>query len=76
MPDQVFRRCAGSGFERLEEFVADGVRVIGRRGNDDTGQTFFTTEVRIDVAVERPAKKPAAPRQTSLPFDAETKKKG
>lgn len=75
MPDQVFRRCAGSGFDRLEEFVADGVRVIGRRGNDEAGQTFFTIQVLIDVAVDRSAEKPASPQQAALPFDVETKRK-
>ena len=47
LPEQLFRRCPKDSHGRLEEFVADGVHVIGRRGTDDTVQTFFVIEMRV-----------------------------
>lgn len=76
MPEQMFRRCAGGGFGRLEEFVVDGVLVIGRRGTDDLFQTFYTTEVRISSYVAQPVQSPVAPRQTLLPLESSVKQKG
>lgn len=76
MSEQVFRRCPGSGFGRLEEFVADGVQVIGRRGNDDQIQTFFTTEVRISPAVTQLVQDQPASRQQLLPLELGSQMKG
>lgn len=65
MPEQVFHRCPWDPHGRLEEFVADGVHVIGRRGTDETIQTFFVIELRINV--DAPALVPA-PAQATLPL--------
>jgi hypothetical protein len=76
LPEQAFRRSAGSEFGRLEEFVADSVLVIGRRGTDDRFQTFFTTEVRIGVLVASPVEDRPKPQQAQLPLDINTKQQG
>lgn len=75
LPEQVFRRVASDRHGRLEEFVADGVQVIGRRGTDDELQTFFTTDVRIAADVPMVVE-PEAPRQAALPLDVAVQKKG
>lgn len=76
LPEQLFRRCNGSAYDRLEEFVADGVRVIGRRGTDDKFQTFFVTEVLIASEVMPLAIAPVAPRQAVLPLDVAMQQRG
>jgi len=76
MPEQAFRRCEGGGFGRLEEFVADGVLVIGRRGTDDRFQTFYTTEVRVSSEVALLVQQPEAPRQSLLPLENGIQQKG
>jgi len=75
LPEQVFRRVASDPYGRLEEFVADGVQVIGRRGTDDKLQTFFTTEVRITADVPTVIE-PEAPRQAALPLEVAVRRKG
>lgn len=67
MPATVFRRCPWDSHGRLEEFVADGVQVIGRRGTDETIQTFFVIELRVAADVPLPAIEPA-PAQAALPL--------
>ena len=57
--------CSWDSHGRLEEFVADGVHVIGRRGTDETIQTFFVIELRITV--DAPMLVPA-PAQATLPL--------
>lgn len=67
LPEQLFHPVPGAQSARLEEFVAFGVHVIGRRATEDPIRTFFVTEVR--GAVAEPAAAPA-PRavQGDLPF--------
>lgn len=74
LPTQVFCRVDGDPHGRLEQFIADGVQVIGRRGTDETLQTFFTTEVRI--AARLPLVEPAAPSQAMLPLVTVLQQKG
>lgn len=66
LPEQLFHPVPGAHSARLEEFVAFGVHVIGRRATEDPNRTFFVTEVR--GAAAEPAA--AAPRavQGDLPF--------
>jgi len=75
LPEQAFHRVASDPHGRLEEFAADGVQVIGRRGTDDRFQTFFTTEVRIAADVPT-VSEPEAPRQAALPLDVAVRQKG
>jgi hypothetical protein len=66
LPETAFRRVEDDPHGRLEEFVAKGVRVIGRRGTDEVSQTFFVTQVRIDdLGLLAEAE---APRQAMLPL--------
>ena len=67
LPDQLFHPVPGAQSARLEEFVAFGVHVIGRRATEDPIRTFFVTEVRCAAAEPAAA---AAPRavQGDLPF--------
>ena len=67
LPEQLFRRCPKDSHGRLEEFVADGVHVIGRRGTDDTVQTFFVIEMRVTADAPPLAIVPA-PAQAALPL--------
>ena len=74
LPEQLFRRCTGSAYGRLEEFVADGV--LGRRGTDDRFQTFFVTEVCITADAPPLAIELVAPRQAMLPLDVAVQQRG
>lgn len=68
LPEQLFHRVAGDPGARLEEFVAFGVHVIGRRATEDPLRTFYVTEMRWSGAVpqvERPL-----PVQQVLPLSA------
>lgn len=67
LPEQLFHPVPGAQSARLEEFVAFGVHVIGRRATEDPIRTFFVTEVH--GAAAEPAAV-AAPRavQGDLPF--------
>lgn len=67
LPEQLFHRCPWDGHGRLEEFVADGVHVIGRRGTDETIQTFFVIELRVTAEAPPLAVGPA-PAQAVLPL--------
>ena len=73
LPEQAFRRVPDDPHGRLEEFVATGARVIGRRGTDDRRQTFFVTEVSISAAM-LPVREPGASRQAMLPLELAVKK--
>ena len=75
LPEQVFRRVSSDPHGRLEEFVAEGVQVIGRRGTDEQFQTFFTTEVRIATTVPT-AIEPEVPRQATLPLEVPVQLRG
>ena len=66
-PEAAFRRVEDDPHGRLEEFVAEGVRVIGRRGTDEVPQTFFVTQVRINNSGS--LAEAEAPRQAMLPLD-------
>lgn len=67
LPEQLFHLVPGAQSARLEEFVAFGVHVIGRRATEDPIRTFFVTEVRCPAAEPAAA---AASRavQGDLPF--------
>lgn len=67
LPEQLFHPVPGAQSARLEEFVAFGVHVIGRRATEEPIRTFFVTEVRGAAAEPAAA---AAPRtvQGDLPF--------
>ncbi|WP_395612215.1 hypothetical protein [Allosphingosinicella sp.] len=75
LPDQLFHRCPQDGHGRLEEFVADGVRVIGRRGTDETIQTFFVIEFRV-AADAPPLAVVPAPAQAMLPLPINQPQRG
>lgn len=66
LPEQLFHAIPEAQSTRLEEFVAFGVRVIGRRATEDPIRTFFVTEVRCLAADAIPAVTPAA--QGDLPL--------
>lgn len=73
LPEQAFRRVADDHHGRLEEFIAADVRVIGRRGTDDTRQTFFVTQVRI-ISATLPVHPPETSRQAMLPLEIAVQK--
>ena len=67
LPEQLFHPLPGAQSARLEEFVAFGVHVIGRRATEDPIRTFFVTEVRSSASEPAPAAAPQAV-QGDLPF--------
>jgi hypothetical protein len=75
LPEQVFRRVQSDPHARLEEFIASGIQVIGRRGTDENLQTFFVTEVRIATGVSK-VSEAEAPRQGRLPLEDASRQKG
>jgi hypothetical protein len=76
LPEQTFHRVAGCQFGRLEEFVAFGVRVVGRRATDEMIQTFFVTEIRWALPAALPAASLPQPVQATLPLQINPAKKG
>ena len=67
LPEQLFHPLPGAQSARLEEFVAFGVHVIGRRATEEPIRTFFVTEVRSSASEPAPAAAPQAV-QGDLPF--------
>ena len=67
LPEQLFHPVPGAQSARLEEFVAFGVHVIGRRATEDPVRTFFVTEVRRSTTKLASAEAPRAV-QGDLPF--------
>jgi len=67
LPEQLFHPVPGAQSTRLEEFVAFGVHVVGRRVAEEPVQTFFVTEIHGEAAEANPAKKAHAV-QADLPF--------
>jgi hypothetical protein len=75
MPEQLFHRRPRDGHGRLEEFVADGVHVIGRRGTDEAIQTFFVIELRVTADAPPLAVVPV-PAQSVLPLPVNQPQRG
>ncbi|WP_458732947.1 hypothetical protein [Sphingobium xenophagum] len=67
LPEQLFHPVPGAQSTRMEEFVAFGVHVVGRRATEEPVRTFFVTEVHSAAAEAAPAATPRAV-QADLPF--------